>query len=78
MSDTQTTAEKVTARQAEVLAFIAANSGFYGPTVREIAASLGIKSPNGVVCHLDALERKGLIKRTPGIARGIELTEAAK
>ncbi len=32
----------------------------YGPTVREIAQHFDIKSPNGVVCHLRALERKGL------------------
>jgi repressor LexA len=75
MTDIATT---VTARQAEVLAFIAANSAYYGPTVREIAAQFGIKSPHGVTCHLRALEKKGLIRRTPGKHRGIELTEAAK
>lgn len=47
----------------------------YGPTVREIGEAFGIKSPNGVMCHLRALERKGLITRSPNKSRAIELTE---
>jgi repressor LexA len=47
----------------------------YGPTVREIAGHFDIKSPNGVMCHLRALERKGLIRRDPNKARAIELTQ---
>lgn len=49
----------------------------YGPTVREIGENFGIKSPNGVMCHLRALERKGLITRSPNKSRAIELTQAA-
>ena len=45
----------------------------YGPTVREICDEFGIKSPNGVVCHLKALEKKGLIIRTANKSRAIEL-----
>jgi repressor LexA len=74
MTDIATT---VTARQAEVLEFIRTHSAYYSPSIREIAAGLAIKSPNGVTCHLKALEKKGLI-RTTGKHRGIELTEAAK
>lgn len=48
----------------------------YGPTVREIGEQFGIKSPNGVMCHLRALERKGLIRRSPNKSRAIELTES--
>jgi len=66
---------KPTDRQAEILAFIKANYQYYGPTVREIARQFGIRSPNGVICHLDALERKGLIRRVPNRYRGIELVE---
>jgi repressor LexA len=47
----------------------------YGPTVREIGEHFGIKSPNGVMCHLRALERKGLILRSPNKSRAIELTD---
>jgi repressor LexA len=67
---------ELTPRQAEAVAFIKANSHLYGPTVREIAAAMGIASVNGVQGHLDALEKKGVLRRKPGIARGIELTEA--
>jgi len=49
----------------------------YGPTVREIGEHFGIKSPNGVMCHLRALERKGLITRSPNKSRAIELTQSA-
>ncbi|TWU38735.1 LexA repressor [Novipirellula aureliae] len=49
----------------------------YGPTVREIGEHFEIKSPNGVMCHLRALERKGLITRSPNKSRAIELTNAA-
>jgi repressor LexA len=70
---TTTDPKPLTARQAQVLEFIRANSGLYGPTVREIALAFSIRSPNGVVCHLKALEKKGLIKRTPYSSRGIEV-----
>ncbi len=49
----------------------------YGPTVREIAQHFDIKSPNGVVCHLRALERKGLIIRGANKSRSIQLTDSA-
>lgn len=65
--------DEPTKRQKQVLGFLRKHCRTYGPTVREIGAALKIKSPNGVVCHLQALERKGLIKRTPGISRGIEV-----
>jgi len=47
----------------------------YGPTVREIGLAFGIRSPNGVMCHLKALERKKLITRKSGMSRAIELCE---
>ncbi len=46
----------------------------YGPTVREIGDHFGIRSPNGVMCHLRALEKKGLISREPNMSRAIQLT----
>jgi len=45
----------------------------YGPTVREIGQEFGIRSPNGVMCHLKALEKKGLILREPNMSRAIQL-----
>jgi repressor LexA len=46
----------------------------YGPTVREIGQHFEIRSPNGVMCHLKALERKRLISREPNMSRAIRLT----
>lgn len=64
---------ELTPRQREVLEFIRANSAFYSPSVREIAAGLAIKSPNGVMNHIIALEKKGVIRRKPGQHRNIEV-----
>lgn len=47
----------------------------YGPTVREIGNEFGILSPNGVMCHLKALEKKGLISREAHMSRAIQLSE---
>src|SRR5438477_10524333 len=47
----------------------------YGPTVREIGAAFDIRSPNGVMCHLKALEKKGLIERQNFSARAIRLLD---
>jgi len=69
-----------TERQMEIYAFIRdkIHTRGYGPTVREIGTAFKIRSPNGVVCHLKALERKGLITRGKNMSRAIELvTEPA-
>jgi len=64
-----------TKRQLEIYGFIRdkIHSRGYGPTVREIGQAFKIRSPNGVVCHLKALERKGLITRGKNMSRAIEL-----
>ena len=66
---------KVTRRQQEVYEFIRAKivERGYGPTVREIGHRFDIRSPNGVMCHLRALEKKGWIVRDPGRSRAIQL-----
>jgi len=46
------------------------------PTVREIGQRLGLKSSCTVQRHLDALEKKGYIKRTPTKARSIEIVRS--
>lgn len=66
---------ELTDRQKEVLEFIKANSAFFSPSVRQIAAGLSIKNPNGVVSHLVALEKKGAIRRKPGQHRNIEVLQ---
>ncbi|MCC6510689.1 MAG: repressor LexA [Pirellulaceae bacterium] len=69
-------ARPLTARQQQVYDYIHQKISLrgYGPTVREIGDFLGIKSPNGVMCHLRALERKGMINRSANKSRAIELT----
>lgn len=68
---------QLTERQREIYEFIRdkiQNRG-YGPTVREIGEAFDIKSPNGVMCHLKALEKKGLITREEHAARAIQLVD---
>ncbi|MDY0167783.1 MAG: transcriptional repressor LexA [Thermoguttaceae bacterium] len=67
--------ENLTTRQGQVYNFIRERirARGYGPTVREIASRFGINSPNGVMCHLKALEKKGLIRREANMSRAIQL-----
>lgn len=67
----------LTPRQREIYDFLKdkiVNRG-YGPTVREIGSHFGIRSPNGVMCHLKALEKKGLITRESHMSRAIQLSD---
>jgi repressor LexA len=68
---------QLTHRQREIYDFIRhkIESRGYGPTVREIGQGFDIKSPNGVMCHLKALEKKGLIIREGFSARAIQLVD---
>ncbi|MCT4593213.1 MAG: ArsR family transcriptional regulator [Anaeromicrobium sp.] len=45
----------------------------YAPSVREICAAVGLSSPSTVHHHLEVLEKKGFIKRTPTKPRAIEV-----
>lgn len=64
----------LTPRQAEILRiireFLEVNE--YPPTIREIAASMAI-THRGASDHLKALERKGVLARMPGKARGLRI-----
>lgn len=67
----------LTERQREIYEFIRdkIEGRGYGPTVREIGGAFDIKSPNGVMCHLKALEKKKLIIREGFSARAIQLVD---
>lgn len=69
--------DALTSRQREIYTFIKEKiqGRGYGPTVREIGTRFGIKSPNGVMCHLKALQKKGLIAREPNMSRAIQLLQ---
>lgn len=68
---------QLTDKQRQIYDFIEEqiDQSGYPPTVREICEHFAIKSPNGVMCHLKALERKGLIQRKGNSARALQLTD---
>jgi repressor LexA len=67
----------LTSKQRQIYEFIRdkIESRGYPPTVREIGDAFGIQSPNGVMCHLNALVKKGFITRQGKSARAIRLVD---
>lgn len=67
----------LTRRQQQVYDFLGASVAAkgYPPTLQEIAAELGVSGNLGVLRHLAALERVGLIHRSRGSSRGISLVD---
>ncbi len=61
----------VTPRQRQILELL--KRAEVTPTVEELRAKLGLRSVATVAQHLDALERKGLIRRERGLTRNIRL-----
>ncbi len=65
----------LTDKQQKIFNFIAGhieNKG-YPPTIRDICRAFDIVSPNGVMCHLNALKAKGKINRNEKLSRGITI-----
>jgi repressor LexA len=67
----QTELEPLTRRQERVYRVIARHyrEHRYAASLREIAAALGIRSPNGVVCHVQHLKKKGWVTSSEHQAR---------
>ena len=68
----------LTDRQQQVCDFIrlfTARHG-YGPSIRDIGKEIGVSSPNGVMCHVRSLRRKGVIADNGGIARSLILADS--
>lgn len=65
----------LTGRQRAVLDCIRASleDRGYPPTMREIGASVGLTSPSSVKHQLEALERKGYVRRDPNRPRALEI-----
>ncbi|HEU5079865.1 MAG TPA: transcriptional repressor LexA [Opitutaceae bacterium] len=61
----------LTERQQKILDFVLRTQSENGafPTLREIQAHFGFASPFAVTRHLQALEKKGMLKRQPGKSR---------
>ncbi len=64
-------------RQKQILSFIKQYIDKYGysPTLGEIAESIGVSSLATVHEHLQALVKKGVIKKFEGAVRGIEVLD---
>jgi repressor LexA len=68
----------LTQRQQKILDFIRDHKHAQGiaPSTREIQEHFGFASQTAVVGHLGALERKGALRRQPGKARALALTDS--
>lgn len=68
--------ENLTARQQQVFDFITEylDTHSYPPTMKEIAEHIGVVGNTTVIHYLEALERKGHIRRELGSSRGIIVT----
>lgn len=64
-------------RQSEILKYIKSciiKKG-YPPSVREIGAAVGLSSSSSVHSNLEALEKKGYIRKSPNKSRTIEVVD---
>lgn len=64
-------------RQLQILDFIRQYIDTHGfaPTLKQIAEALGVSSLATIHEHLQALEKKGLIRKKTGATRGIVITD---
>ena len=67
----------ITAKQRRIFEFIrrVIDSNQEPPTIAEIGRHFDMRSSASVHAVLTALEREGLIKRTPNVSRGIQIVE---
>jgi repressor LexA len=68
----------LTERQRSILGFLKdfiLENG-YPPSLREVCEKFGISGPNNAAKHLDALERKGFIRRLSKASRAIEVFDS--
>lgn len=68
-------ATTLTPRQREILEMIELHMRDHGypPSVREIGEAVGLTSPSTVHAHLNALQRRGYLRRDPTKPRAIEV-----
>lgn len=64
-------------RQRQIVDFIAQyiSKNSYSPTLQEIADAIGVRSLATIHEHLEALVRKGVIRKFEGSVRGIEIAD---
>ena len=70
----------LTKKQQQVYDFILSFTSEHGypPSVREIGAAVGLKSPSTVHFHMKGLEEAGVIVKAEGKTRAISLPGASK
>ena len=70
----------VTAKQRRIFEFIRRyfDSNHEAPTIAEIGQQFQMRSSASVHAVLTALEREGLIKRTPNVSRGIQIVQQSE
>ena len=66
---------KLTKKQTLIVDFINDFTAARGesPSYREIMTALGLSSVSAVAEHIDNLVAKGVVKKTPGAARSLEI-----
>lgn len=78
--DTGSDVGRLTVRQRGILAMIRKwiQEHGYPPTVREIAAGVGLKSPSSVAHHLEAMQRLGVLRRDAHGPRAVDIRGSAR
>ncbi len=69
--------KKLTKKQTLILDFISefTKENDYSPSYREIMKGLGLSSVSAVAEHIDNLVAKGVLKKTSGAARSLEVID---
>ena len=69
--------KELTKRQRQIYVFIRwfSERKGYAPSLRQIGMAVKIGTANGVKCHVDALQRKGYLRRDPKVPRGMRLLD---
>jgi len=72
--------KSLTDRQKQILEFVISciQDRGYPPSVRDICKHFDIQSPQGAQRHLNALEKKGYLKRDARLARSLSVTELSE
>lgn len=65
--------QPITARQREVYDWVVdyCETRGYSPTIREMCKAFGFNSPNGALCHLHPLRKRGWISWQENTSRTI-------
>jgi repressor LexA len=79
VTTTETTPRPLTERQREILTWLVRyiDQHGYSPTLREVCMAFGFASPNGAVCHLASMQRKGWVTWNEKKSRTIRVLEVA-